>query len=122
MNLDLFPPGFPTELAAEAFVHLEESAWRPPIAMKAVEWLGEHGFAVLGTEVWRREGKAVQSIPYFQSVNRVDDEDWNSFVTRSALETSDYLKAFSEKFTKEGDVFINIVWVSESEFQKIKAT
>jgi hypothetical protein len=48
MPSNLFPPGFPHELAAEAFVHLKELAWRPPMAIKTVEWLGAHGIAVLG--------------------------------------------------------------------------
>jgi hypothetical protein len=117
-----FPPGFPAELAAEVFVRSGEAAWRPALAVSVVGWLTTHGFAVLGTEAWLHEGGLIQSVPYFQSVNRKDNEDWSSFVTRTAVQTSDYLKAFAGKFAKEGDVFINITWVSESEFQNLKAT
>jgi hypothetical protein len=117
-----FPPGFPAELAAEAFVRSEEAAWRPALALSVVVWLTTHGFAVLGTEVWRPEGSLIQSVPHFQSLKRQDNEDCNSFATRTAVQTSDYLKAFDGEFAKEGDVFINITWVSQSEFQNPKAT
>lgn len=116
------PPGFPTELITEAFIHLSEAAWRPPLALEAVEWLGAHGFALLGTEIWRPKRDGIHSLPYFQCVNREDGEDWNSFVTRAAVETIAYLQAFKEKFAEEGDVYINLTWVSQRNFQDLKAT
>jgi len=115
-----FPPGFPPELAAQAFVHTGEAAWRPEVATGAVKWLCELGYAVLGTEVLRPEPRGIQSLPYFQSVDRNDNEDWMSFVTRAASETIDYLKAFAGEFAKEGDVYINVTWVTESEFHALK--
>jgi hypothetical protein len=114
---NIFPAGFPGELAAEAFRHSNDTAWRPPLAVSVIEWLGTHGFAVLGTEVWLPKGGLIQSVPYFQTVNRRNNEDWSSFVARAAAETNEYLKAFAGEFAKEGDVFINISWVSETEFQ-----
>ena len=69
-NPELFPSGFPAELIAEAFVHLRDAAWRPLTAIKAVDWLGAHRFAVLGTEVWLPKGDRIQSVPYLQHVDR----------------------------------------------------
>jgi hypothetical protein len=117
-----FPPDFPPALATGALVLSNEAAWSPALAATVVEWLEAHGFAVLGTEAWRPQGLVIQSVPYFQSANRKADEDWNSFVSRAAAETIDYLKAFDGEFAKEGELFINIFWVSESEFQDLKAT
>lgn len=121
-NPELFPSGFPAELIAEAFVHLRDAAWRPLTAIKAVDWSGAHRFAVLGTEVWLPKGDRIQSVPYLQHVDRRGNEDWDSFVARAASETGNYLKSFVGEFAKEGDVFINVVWVGESEFQSLKAT
>jgi len=117
-----FPTGFPAALADEAFVHSGEAAWRPPQAVQAINWLCAHGYAVLGTEVWLPQGKFIQSVPYFQNVDRNVGEEWNSFVTRAAAETVAYVKAFEQKFAEEGDVFLNVTWVSEAEFQCLKAT
>jgi hypothetical protein len=116
------PDNFPCELAAEACVHSGEAMWRPSVAMEAIEWFGAHGYAVLGTEVLRPEQHGIQSIPYFQSVERKPDEDWNVFVGRATAEAISYLTAFIQRFAEEGDVYINPTWVNESEFQRLSAT
>src|SRR5438874_1479935 len=41
---------------------------------------------------------SIQSLPYFQNVDRQGDEAWDSFVARAAAETLAYLKAFTPKF------------------------
>ena len=117
-----FPPGFPPELAAEAFVHSGEASWRPQLAIASIEWLGANGYAVLGTEVFIPQRGAIQSLPCFQSVDREDDEEWNSFVTRAAAETIVYLRTFKQRLAAEGDVYINLTWVNEPEFQSLKRT
>jgi hypothetical protein len=117
----MFPAGFPSELAAEAFVHSGEAAWRPNLAVLSVQWFGAHGYAVLGTEVLRPEQGGIRALPYFQSVNRGDNEDWSSFIARAAAETIAYLQKFEQEFAGEGDVYVNVTWVSVSEFQNLKA-
>lgn len=92
------------------------------MAVEAIEWLGSHRYAVLGTELLRQERGGIQSLPYFQSVDRTNAEGWNSFVARAAAETVAYLKAFKSKFAEEGDVYVNVTWVSESDFQNLKTT
>jgi hypothetical protein len=52
MPSELFPPGFPSELAVAAFRAGDEAAWPSVLAAAAVEWFSRHGFAVLGTELW----------------------------------------------------------------------
>jgi len=52
----VFPADFPSGLATEALVHSGEAAWRPELATAAVEWFGAHGYAVLGTEVFKPQG------------------------------------------------------------------
>lgn len=118
---NLFPSGFPAELASAALVSSEEAAWRPALAVRSVEWLGSHGYAVLGTEIWLPQSGSIQSLPYFQNVNRKGNEAWDSFVRRAAAETMAYLTAFTPKFIEEGDVYVNLTWVSEAEFRSLKA-
>ena len=118
---DLFPSGFPTELASAALVFSNDAAWRPAFAARSVEWLGTHGYAVLGTELWLPKDGSIQSLPYFQSVDRKGDEVWDSFVVRAAAETLAYLGAFTPKFLEEGDVYVNVTWVSEAKFKSLKA-
>ena len=90
------------------------------IAARSVEWLSTHGYAVLGTEFWLPRDGSIQSLPYFQNVDRQGNEAWDSFVARAASETLAYLRAFTPNFIKEGDVYVNVNWVSEAEF-KLKA-
>jgi hypothetical protein len=116
----LFPSGFPSDLASAAFVASKEAAWRPALAARSVEWLCTHGYAVLGTELWLPKDGSIQSLPYFQNVDRQGDEAWHSFVARAAAETLAYLRAFTPKFIEEGDVYVNVTWVSETEFRNLK--
>ncbi|MBZ5650923.1 MAG: hypothetical protein LAO18_10605 [Acidobacteriia bacterium] len=99
----------------------KEAAWRPAQAAISVEWLGAHGYAVLGTELWLPKDGSIQSLPYFQNVDRQRNEAWDSFVARAAAETLAYLRAFTPKFIEEGDVYVNVTWVSEAEFGNLKA-
>jgi hypothetical protein len=121
LSPELFPSGFPSELASAAFVASNEAAWRPALAASCVEWLGTHGYGVLGTELWLPKDGSIQSLPYFQNVDRQGDEAWTSFVARAAAETLAYLKAVTPKFIEEGDVYVNVTWVSEAEFGNLKA-
>ena len=121
LSPDLFPAGFPTELASAAFVASNEAAWRPGLAARSVEWLGMQGYAVLGTEIWLPKEGSIQSLPYFQNVDRQGNEAWDSFVARAAAETLAYLGTFAPKFVEEGDIYVNVTWVSEAEFRNLKA-
>jgi hypothetical protein len=116
-----FPPEFPHELASEAHVASNnEVAWRPTQAVQAVQWLGLHGYAVLGTDVFLPKEGSFQSLPYFQNVERIGAEEWGLFVARSAAETLAYLKTCLPTFSEEGDVYVIVTWVSEEEFRNLR--
>ena len=131
MPSELFPPSFPSELAVAAFPKGEEAAWRPRIAAAAVEWFGAHGYAVLGTELWLLKGTTINTLPIGRSgmrhvhantVNRDSEEAWNSFVARAATDTLAYLQAFNPAYiVEEGEVYFNVVWVSEADYKTLKA-
>jgi len=132
MNSDLFPPNFPPELSAAAFRAGDEVAWPPMLGAKAVEWFGANGYAVLGTELWLLKGDEIQSLPvglsgtrevHGNTVNRGRGEAWDSYVTRAATETCAYLKSFNlSDIVEQGQVYFNVVWVSEADFERLKPT
>ena len=124
-----FPARFPLEIASEAFVANNEAAWRPAPACKAIEWLAANGYAVLGTELWLLENDGtIQSAPlgssgmrevHGNSINRERGEAWALFASRSAAETLAYLRSFNPAdIVENGEVYFNVVWASESDFQK----
>jgi hypothetical protein len=118
---EVLPVEFPSELADAAFLAGNEAAWRPAVAARVVEWLGSHGYAVLGTELWVIRDGAIHSLPIGQTkmpevhgnvVNRQADEPWTAFVNRPASETVDYLRSFkSGEIVEPGDLHFNVTWV-----------
>jgi hypothetical protein len=102
------------------------------LAAAAVEWLGAHGYAVLGTELWvLKSSGAIQSLPIGESgtrevhgntVNRESEESWGSFVSRAAMETLSYLRSFkSGDILEEGELHFNVVWASEAQYGNLTA-
>jgi hypothetical protein len=129
MRSDLLPPNFPPELVVAAFATGREVAWPPTLATAAVRWFGAHGYAVLGTELWLLKGGAIHSLPiglsgmpevHGNTINREDGEAWNTFVMRASAETAAYLQSFkSAEIVERGDVYFNVVWVDESDYEKL---
>jgi hypothetical protein len=126
MVSELFPPNFPPELAAEAFVATNEAAWPPTSAAAVVDWFSAHGYAVLGTELWLLQDAGIQSLPiglsgmrevHGNTVNRESEEAWTSFVARAGAETRAYLQAFKPSdIVERGQLFFNITWISGADF------
>jgi hypothetical protein len=126
---EFLPVELPGELGAAAFLAGNEAAWRPAVAAKVVEWLGSHGYGVLGTELWLIRDGAINSLPIGQSKlpevhgntdNRQANEPWTAFVNRAASETVAYLCSFkSSEIVEPGDMRFNVTWVTEQEFQKL---
>jgi hypothetical protein len=129
LRSELFPPGFPSELAVAAFRSGDEAAWPSMLAAAAVEWLSRHGYAVLGTELWVLESANIQTLPigvsgmrevHGNTVNRESQEGWGSFVARAAAETRAYLQLFNQwDIVEPGEVYFNVVWVSEADYEHI---
>jgi hypothetical protein len=132
MRPELFPANFPFELAAAALRAGDEAAWPPMRAAAVVDWLGNHGYAVLGAELWLLKGAAIQSLRiglsgmrevHGNTVHRENGEPWSSFVTRAAEETRTYLQLFKlSDIVEDGELYFNVVWVSEADFQIICTT
>ena len=129
LRSELFPPGFPSELAVAAFRAGDEVAWPPMLAAAAVEWFSGHGYAVLGTELWVLGGANIQTLPigvsgmrevHGNTVNRESEEAWGSFVSRATAETRAYLQLFNQwDIVEPGHVYFNVVWVSEAGYEHI---
>jgi hypothetical protein len=105
--MDLFPSGFPPELVSAALVSSNEVAWRPLLAARSVEWLGAHGYALLGTELWLQTGGSdYKRIPCLIA--------FPVYVLKVR-------QGLYRAFVEEGDVYVNVTWVSEAEFRNLKA-
>jgi len=129
MNSGLFPPCFPADLALAAFATANEAAWPPEVAPVVVQWLGTHGYAAIGTELWLLQNGSIQSLPLGSSgvlevhgntVNRRTEETWDSFVARAAAETRAYLSSFNRcEIAEDGQVYFNVVWTSEADYAQL---
>jgi hypothetical protein len=129
LRANIFPSVFPSELSAAAFITNDEVAWPATRAAEAVDWLGAHEHAVLGTELWLLKDAGIQSLPvgsagmreiHGSTVNRKDDEIWNSYVVRAAAETSVYLRSFNPSdMVETGRLYFNIAWIGEIEFNRL---
>jgi hypothetical protein len=121
-----FPPGFPPELAAKSFTTGSEAAWPLESVSKVVEWLGQNGCAVLGTELWIVRDDGIQPGVFVNGVREIHgnaishmrNESWDAYVTRSVEETLRYLNSVvtPPEVKQQGDAFVNVVWASESEY------
>ena len=124
-----FPPGFPYELAENALTVGSEAAWPPESASKVVQWLGQNGFAVLGTELWVVREGGIQPGIYANGMREIHgnaiahmgNESWDAYAARSAEETLRYLHSFEPppEAKQQGDVVFNVVWANESEYLKL---
>jgi len=124
----LLPADFPSGLAIAAFATGGEVAWPRTLAAAAVRWFGAHGYAVLGTELWLWKNGAIQSLPVglhgmreaHGTINREGKEAWSAFVVRASAQTLAYLQSFkSSDIVEPGDVYFNVVWVSESDYKQL---
>ena len=127
---ELFPPRFPSDLAGAAYRTGNEAAWPPKLVAAVVEWFSANGYAVLGTELWLLQGGAIQSLPIGLSripevhgnavTHKGEKEVWSSYVGRAAAETLAYLKSFNSlDIVEHGQIFFNVVWASESDYEKL---
>jgi hypothetical protein len=54
------------------------------------------------------------------TVNRESEEAWGSLVARAAAETRAYLQLFNQwDIVEPGQVYFNVVWVSEADYEHI---
>jgi hypothetical protein len=129
ISLSLFPADFPFELQTSAFTSGNDAAWPRPLAAEVVEWLGAHGYAVLGTELWVVNGEKILSLPlgtsglpevHGNTTNRRQGELWSEFIARAAAETARYLRQFRpEEIRSPGEIRFNVVWSDEGTFDRL---
>jgi hypothetical protein len=57
------------------------------------------------------------------TVDRQTKESWGEFVVRAVRETLSYLSAFGlTDVIEPGDIYFNVVWVSESDYATLMPT
>jgi hypothetical protein len=124
------PPEMPNDFVSSAYLGKNEAAWPPRIAAEVVDWLGEHGFAVFGAEVWIitrdgeigtffRDAHGRESI-WAVAVDPKQDEPWSSFVRRAAASVSDSIRRLDIAGIREsGEVYVNITYDSQVRGQQM---
>jgi hypothetical protein len=126
---EIFPPDFPSELAGGAFTTGKEAAWPLEQAASVVEWLGAHGYAVLGIELWLIQSGRIQSLPiggsgmreaHGDKVDRQNAEPWKEFVARATTKTLKYLRLFDKEIVEPGEVYFNVTWAGESKHGEVE--
>ncbi len=88
----------PEELRASAYVVEEEAAWPRALALQVVVSCAEKALAVLGGEVWLRDGPT-PTIPmpicyHWDAGARADQESWPAFVQRCRQAAEQYIRRF----------------------------
>jgi len=120
-------------LSASAFESGEEAAWPRSDAVKVVDWLHQNGYATLGTELWIIREDGIQPGIYVNGKREIhgntvshkqNSESWDAYVSRSGIETLNYLAKFEEppEARQQGKVYFNIVWANETDFLNLRAT
>ena len=110
-----------------------EMAWTPDVAADVVEWLSRNDFGLLGAELWviRPNGQICALYTDTEgrlacwgiSVNRNQDESWAAFVARAAAEVQASIAKLDESdVMTPGRVFINLTYVTESEYDSLLNT
>ena len=108
-------------------------AWTPDVAADVVEWLRRNDFGLLGTELWviRPNGQICALYTdtegrlacWGMSVKRNQDESWAAFVARAAAEVQASIAKLDESdVMTPGRVFINLTYVTESEYDSLLNT
>ena len=120
----LFPSGFPSDLASAGFVTPLRKRHGKICTSLPTQSSGSACMVMRFSEPsfgFRRMVQYRACLTSQGNVDRQGDEEWHSFVARVAAETLAYLRAFNPKFIEEGDIYVNVTWVSEAEFRNLKA-
>ncbi len=91
----------PELLRTRAVILSGEMAWPAEDALRVIEWLSGHGFAVAGVELWRDAG----SVPRWLGSGACSSES----PSECAREALNFIREF-EAFEPAHDNFYNLTW------------
>lgn len=125
------PTNFPEALVAVAFVSGEEAAWLQEDCLKAIDWLVENGYAVLGFELWLPEDGGIRTAIrtkaglaiYVSSCDQIEGETWENYVQRSAREAASFIRAFGwpgDSLEPPRPAYFNLTWADREWFRAIQ--
>jgi hypothetical protein len=124
----LVPRNFPEALAEVAFVNGQEAAWLQKDCLKAIEWLSQNGYAILGFELWLplddgiRTAISTTAGPaiYVTSCDPTQGEAWEEYVQRSARETTEHIATFhwpEDSLEPPRPAYFNLCWADREWFR-----
>jgi hypothetical protein len=104
----------PAELRAQAVPLGGEFAWPPAAARAVIEFLGEHGIAVIGVEVWLAED-GYPRVWGWSGYDVVFVGDWNAYVEEAAVQA---LAEVSKEVPE--DALFNLTWIDRARLDHIE--
>ncbi len=102
----------PDELIRKATNIAGELAWAPRDARDVIEYLQNLHIAVVGLELWLREGNEPKVIGW-SSYDVPFEGDWDSFVQKNAVAAKRELDR-----SIPDDALINLTWISRADLTK----
>jgi hypothetical protein len=120
----IIPANFPKQLAAVAFVNGQETAWEQKDCLAAIDWFSNHGYAVLGFELWLPEEGGIRTAIstkagpaiYVFSCNRKKHETWGDYVQRFAREATEGVRTFrwfEDALEPPRPAYFNLTWADK---------
>jgi hypothetical protein len=125
----------PEQIRANAFYsHTDEYAWQRSYIADTVEALANHGYAILGGEVWIVENGRILAAPPLRSgensvigwdtKEKEEAETWDQFVLRTAKETLAVIESLDaeEEVMPEvrNKVYYNLTFTNEQEYAELR--
>jgi hypothetical protein len=123
----LVPANFPETLAEVALVNGQEAAWLQKDCLKAIDWLSQNGYAILGFELWLPLGEGIRTAIstkagpaiYVSSCDPTKGETWEEYVRRSARETTAHITTFrwpEDSLEPPRPAYFNLCWAEQEWF------
>ena len=119
----------PEHLVSVAYTSGQELAWKQEDCAKAIDWLRQNSYAILGTELWLIEGDGIRTAIrtdlgpaiYVTSCNPIKGESWTRYVDRCAEEAAKITSGFhwpEDASEPQRPVHFNLCWADREWFRK----
>lgn len=109
----------------------KEFAWKKDDIPVVVNILRTQNKAIFGAEVWiLTKDKKIKELYFFdfQIHDKLDSESWSDYVLKTSAEFTNSFhllkenrRIIEEKLAEDGEVYFNISFVSEEEYQNLNS-
>jgi len=100
----------PEALQSTAVIFGEELAWPPDDALRVIEWLSSHDFAVAGVELWRNSSGKPLWLATSSYAEVIEDLSSPASVTECGHQAKHFVCEFRQ-YQDRSDNLFNLTWV-----------